>query len=254
LYIYIKNDVTYKNHVNDSSFSHTLNVKTDSYQVFRLYYGNILFPSVNLTNNVCYSFTVIHCYPTTGTGSPVSISCCISYSSIVNNTASGGYSCFEISNSDSSQCIDTCNILNNKQTSSSCGIFFVSPNLLIKDSCILGNDEKNKVFYATSSNKITISNCTIDDDIFTNGRYSGTVTVIKTITKSFINALSHISTQHCDSYFDSYGTLTVKPNVPSKISRCLISYDCKCQINDLLMFIQFTFLLTFLPSDNAFAK
>ena len=108
------------------------------------------------------------------------------------------------------------------------------------------------IFYQSiSSNKITISNCTIDDDIFTNGRYSGNVTITKTITKSFINALSHIVTQHCDSYFDSYGTLSVKPNSPSIISHCIMSYNCQRPMIDALRNLQFLFLLTLLPSNPA---
>jgi hypothetical protein len=244
---------TYKNYVNDSSFSHSSNMNTDSYYVLCLNYGNILCPSVNLTNNLCYSFTAFYCYPTTGTGSPVSDTFYISYSSIVNNTANG-YSCFYHHNSDSSQCIDTCNVINNKQTTSTYGTFYLYANLLIKDSCIIGNNKKNIVFYV-SSGKMTISNCTIDDNIFTNGRYYGTVTVIKTITNTFINALSHIATQHCDSFFDSYGTLIGKTNVPHKNLRYLMSCNNKFPFIDSLENVQFVFLYTFLtfdPTNNYF--
>jgi hypothetical protein len=141
--------------------------------------------------------------------------------------------------------------MKNKEGSTSGKIFYVCANLLIKDSCILGNYEKSRIFYVTSSGKVTLSNCTIDDDIFTNGRYTGSVTVIKTITKTFINALSHISTQLCDSYFDSYGTLTVEPTLPSQSPRYLMSCNCKRLTIDLINSMQFIFLLTFLPSDPA---
>jgi hypothetical protein len=142
-----------------------------------------------------------------------------------------GYSCIWFEKSDASYFIDTCNILNNKQTSSSYGTIYISANLHIKDSCILGNNEGYTVFYeATSSKQITISNCTID-----NGRSYGSVTITKTVQSSFINALSHIATQSCDSYFDSYGTLSVKPNAPSKSLRVYLS--CNCNLN----FIGFTY-------------
>jgi hypothetical protein len=248
-----KNDATYKNYVNDTSFTHSLIEGKDSRYVMYLIYGHILCPSVNITDNKCTSYTATYCGPVTG--SSMSDIFCMTYSSIVNNTSNGGHSCLWLDRSGSSQRIDTCNIINNKQTSSEQGTIYTYANLLIKDSCILGNNENNKVFYAYSSNKITISNCTIDDNIFTNGRYYGSVTVIKTITNTFINALSHISTHHCDSYFDSYGTLTAKPNVPSKKPRNLISCNCICPIIDALRFIQFLFLLTFLssnPSNDAY--
>jgi hypothetical protein len=246
-YIYTRNSPTFKNHLNDSSITHSLNGYTGTLSAIFLWYGNILCPSVNSTNNVCYYYTALRTVPTPGTGSPTSETCCISYSSIVNNTASG-HICIMIDRTSTSQRIDTCNIINNKQSTSSFAIIYSNGNLLIKDSCIIGNDENNKIFYVSSC-RITLSNCTIDDGVFTNGRYSGDVTVIKTITKPFINALSHISTYHCDSYYDSYGTLTGKPNVPSKTSRCFMSCDSKYQTNDLLSYMKFMFLLTFLPSD-----
>jgi hypothetical protein len=252
IYTSTKNDVTCKNHVNDSSFAHSSISISDSREVLCLYYGTILCPSVNITNKICYAWAVLYCQPVTGTGSPVSETFCMSYSSVVNDTANGDKGCFLLQNSASSHRIDTCNIMNNKQNSSSYGTISSWSNLFIKDSCILGNNEGKAVFYQSiSSNKITISNCTIDDDIFTNGRYSGSVTVIKTITKSFINALSHIVTQHCDSYFDSYGTLSAKPNSPSIISHCIMSYNCQRPMIDALRNLQFLFLLTFLPSNPA---
>ena len=61
-------------------------------------------------------------------------------------------------------------------------------------------------------------------------RYFGSVTVNQSIERTFINALSHIQTQMCDSYFDSYGTLTVKTIVPSRSVRCLISCNCDCNL------------------------
>jgi hypothetical protein len=251
-YISIKNDATYKSHVNDSSITHSLGVSTNSWDTLSIRSGNILFPSVNITNNVCDLYTAFRVFPTMGTGSPISETFCISYSSVVNNTNIRYYGCLVFDRPDSSARVNTCNILDNKQTSSNYGTIYVYANLLIENSCILGNNENNKVFYeGTSSNKITISNCTLDDDIFTNGRYYGSVTVIKTIDRTFIHALSHISTRNCDSFFDSYGTLSVKPNLPSKVSHCLISCNCKYQTNELYMHMQFIFLLTFLPADPA---
>jgi hypothetical protein len=249
-FTYIKSGATYKNHVNDSSFAHSLKEGLYPREVLCLYYSNILCPSVNITNNECCYYTALYCYPT---ASPEA--CCISYSTIVNNTANGGYSCIFLSSSSSTQLIDKCNILNNNQTStsSSYGTIYTEVSLFIKDSCILGNNKGYNVFSCSGSPsaKITISNCTIDNDTISNGRYSGTLTISKTNERIFINALSHIVTQLCDSYFDSYGTLTGKPNVPSIKSLCLMSCVCKDPIIGPLRIIKFIFLLTFLPSDQA---
>jgi hypothetical protein len=251
IFIEIKNVVNFRNHVNDSSITHSLKKSSSPDRTLHIYYGNILCPSVNLTNNECYYTPALLCHPTTGTGSPASETCRISYSSIVNNTANGGYICINLNNRDSSHCIDMCNILNNKQTSTGYGPIYAYANVLIKDSCILGNNPGNTVFYENyASAKITISNCTID-----NSKYSGSVIFTKTIENSFIHALSHISTQKCDSYFDSYGTLTAKPNVPSQNTKnqCygyLMSYIYKHPMIDPFRSVEFIFLLSMLPSDS----
>jgi hypothetical protein len=219
------NNYNYKNHVNDSTITRSSNQNLDVRYTLDLRNGNILCPSVNLSHSVCVYVPALYCDPSSDT-------CCISYSSIVNNTASN-YMCIYLYDTASSHCIDTCNIINNKQTSSSIGIIYAVANLLIKDSCILGNYIENTVFYEGSSScKITISNCTFD-----NNKSYGSVIFTKMIENAFINALSHIATQSCDSYFDSYGTLSVKPNVLSRGSRCLFS--CNCNFNYYFIFFSF---------------
>jgi hypothetical protein len=192
-----------RNHVNDSSIIRTLTKGGRSHCELYLYYANILCPSVNLSNNKCNYYTAMLCFPTSQD------TCYISYSSFVNNSAMGGFGCIYLENPDSSKYIDTCNILNNKQHSSNRALIITWGNLLIMDSCILGSNKDNRVFYEGHHlYKITISNCTIDDDIFTESRYYGSITMNKSIESSFVNQLSHIVTQKCDSYFDSYGILT----------------------------------------------
>jgi hypothetical protein len=204
-------ETKYMNHVNDSSITHTLQESGDSWCALRLFYGNILCPSVNLTNNICKCCPALYCHSTTEN------TCSMSYSSIVNNTANRG--CIRLTNSDL-KCIDTCNILNNSQNTPYEATIYVWGNLLIKDSCIIGN-KNNNVFWVSSSNNITISNCTIDDDIFANTRYHGSVTINKYIESSFFNQLSYIVTQRCDPYFETVP-------IPTKTPRCLMSCICNC--------------------------
>jgi hypothetical protein len=240
-YTSTKNDISYKNDVNDSSITHSTKKGAYPYYQFRLGNGKILCPSINLTHNECCRYPALYTSPVSGTETVR-----ISYSSIVNNTANGGYSCFLLQNSGSSQLIDTCNILNNKQTTSfDLGTFNSNTNLIIKNSCILGNNNGYIVFKASSST-ITISNCTLDDDI-RSGRTAGSVIITKTNEKGFINALSHIATQECDSYFDSYGTLSVKQSIKSP--HCLLSCNNVRPMFNQLRNLQFMFLLTFLPSN-----
>jgi hypothetical protein len=239
-FISLYNSANHKNHFNDSTITHSLKNGKSQQDSIYLRADTILFPSNNFTNNECYSNPAFCCH---SLRSSTSETCWITYCSVVNNTANGGSQCIRLYSSSSTHLIDTCNIINNKQTSSSSGTIYTSTNILIKNSCILGNNEGKTVFY-TSSYKITVSNCTVD-----NNRYSGSVIFTKTAERSFIHALSHIATRICDSNIDSYGTLTAKPNIPSRSSRCLMSCICKRPIIDGLMIIQLLFLLVMLPSD-----
>jgi hypothetical protein len=251
-YICVSNDINYKNHVNDSIITQSINKNMDSVFSLILFYGNISCPSINLTNNFCNRYPSLGCR---SLGSATSNTFSLSYSSVVNNTADGnyGWGCFQIYCTDSttSQLIDTCNVISNKITSDSYGIFDMYVNFFIMNSCILGNAIGKRVF-TIYSGKLTLLNCTIDDDIFTSRRFTGSVTVVKTIKSTFINALSHIATQKCDSYFDSFGTLSVKPYVPTEYFRNLISCNIRKPIIDPFRYFEFIFLLTMLPSDPSY--
>jgi hypothetical protein len=241
-FISLYNSANYKNHFNDSTITHSLKDGKSQQDSIFLRSDTILFPSNNFTNNECYYTSAFCC---ASYRSSTSETCIISYCSVVNNTANGGYNCIRLYFSSSTHLIDTCNIINNKQTTTTYGTIYAYANILIKDSCILGNDEGKTLFYVDySSCKITVSNCTVD-----NNRYSGSVIFTKTAEHSFIHALSHIVTRICDSYFDSYGTLTMKPNIPSRSSRCLMSCNYKRPMIDGLMIIQLLFILILFPSN-----
>jgi predicted outer membrane repeat protein len=247
-FISIHNSANHKNHFNDSTITHSLKDGKTQYDSIFLRSDTILFPSNNLTNNECYRSSAFCCVSRRSTTSET---CWITYCSVVNNTANGGYYCIRLYSSSSTHRIDACNIINNKQTTTTEGTIYVVTDILFKDSCILGNDEGKTFFYFSNSYKITISNCTID-----NTRYSGGGSIIftQTIKHSFIHALSHIVTRICDSNFDSYGTLSAKPIVPPQSTKnpC-IGYFMSCNIKkptiDPFRCIEFIFLLTVLPSD-----
>jgi hypothetical protein len=244
-YINLGSNVNYKNHFNDSTIAHSLNDGKSPWDSIYYYSDTIFIPSDNFTNNECYTNPAFCCH--TSRSSTLEL-CIVSYCSIVNNTANGGYSCIRFYSSGSTHRIDTCNIISNKQTATTHGTIKAFSNILIEDSCILGNNEENSVFYTYSSSyTITVSNCTVDNNRFTG---AGSVIFTKTAKSSFIHALSHIVTRSCDSNFDSYGTLTAKPNIPSRSSRFLISCNYKRTMIDGLMIIQLLFLLTMLPSDH----
>ena len=217
-YAYIatkNNDASFKNEVNESTITGIKKESAYPRYALRLDYSNIICSSVNITNNECYYYPALRCYPTVKTDI---ITCFIIYTSIVNNSAKGGCGCILL-NSGSTQIISTSNIINNKQDDSSTqAIIFTYGNLCINESCIIGNNEGYKVFYENggSSYQIKIINCTLDNNIMTSTRYTGSFTIISSKQYSFINALTHIVTEKCDSFLDSYGTLTAAPNIPAK--------------------------------------
>jgi hypothetical protein len=208
-HIFAKNDVNYKNHVNDSTLTRT-EASLNSRAVLLIYNGNILFPSLNITNNECSLYPAYIISPTQGLT-------LITYSSIINNTAVVHYGCISHLDTGFSYCIDTCNIINNTQNSSSVYqmIIYSGQDLLIKNSCILGNNNGMHVF-RVDSGQITISNCSIDHDIISNGRYQGDVTFAITIESTFTHALSHIATQGCDSYFETIKSIFHTPTETSE--------------------------------------
>ena len=109
----------------------------------------------------------------------------ISYTSqstfIVNNTAIG-YSCICLDYPESSQCIDTCNIINNEQSSTTGAMIRTSAQLYIKSSCIIGNN-KGKLLLdeAFSECNIILTNSTFDNDVKTSSRYKGGFIIESTI-------------------------------------------------------------------------
>lgn len=240
-FIHTKTDASYINHVNDSSITHTLIESKYPKLPLRLDNGNIVCPSVNMTNNDCYGLSCLACAPSIKSGS-TEVTCSISYSSFVNNTANGDFGCICYNTLKSYGLISTCNIINNRQTSSDWAIIVTAGKLTIKGSCIVGN---NMTFCKKNNNDITISNCTLDENGIGSSGYTDILTFIETIEYSFINALSHIVTDNCDSFFDSYGNLTSMYTISRKAKKKL-SVTCirKKQSVSLCNFFQCILLIT----------
>jgi hypothetical protein len=178
-------------------------------------YGKICCPSVNISMNKCEHYSGIYCIPYTDSSY---VTCSLSYSSITDNIATG-YSCITLEKGGAKFEIQSCNFIRNSQSSSSQGTFYVTGNVIIKDSCILENTA-TYIFYQTSSSyTITLSNCTVDKTS-NNGR----LTTRNTVTKSFILALNHMSTRNCHSEYDSAGALTPIIQTPSSSKKPIICY------------------------------
>ena len=92
---------------------------------------------------------------------------------------------------------------------------------MIRDCCILEN-KANRIFYQASSYTITLSYCTVDST-----SNNGYLTIQNTVTKSFILALNHISTQNCHSGYDMVGTLTPISQSPSSSKKK--NHLCTCE-------------------------
>jgi hypothetical protein len=143
--------------------------------------------------------------------------------------------------------VKSCNILRNTDTISNRGTFYIDGNTLIEDSCILENKAYYIFRFDSSSYSVTLSNCTIDTT-----SSNGNVVMTKTVTKSFILALNHISTRNCYSEYDSAGTLTAIPNVSLSTNK-ILCYTCKVNHNNARIREFFSvnnlFMIAFIHSD-----
>jgi hypothetical protein len=203
--VYIDSD-RIRNHVNDSSVAHSLKESEYAGRILNLEDGSILCFSVNLTNNEVYICSALFCNPSS------SYEFNMLYGLIANNTANLGYTCIWFGISGTFYFMDACNILNNDQTSYNYAAIRSVRDSFIKDSCIIGNNKGKKVFYTDyETTTLTLFNCTIDDDIVSNTRYSGSGTINITIEGTFGNELPHIETLSCDSYIDFYVAPTASP-------------------------------------------
>jgi hypothetical protein len=213
----VKGDASSKNYVNYSSISRCVIANSNSLCTLLLHNGKICCPSVNISMNKCYLRSGIYSYPYVDSNS---VTCSLSYSSFVDNTATG-YTCLFLQGSGAKNEIKSCNIIRNTQGSLSTeGTIWTPGYLTIKDSCILEN--KATYYFYASSCTITLSNCTVDST----SKY-GSVVTQNTVTKSFILALNHMSTRNCHSEYDSAGTLTPINQNPSSSKKKKLYYSCE---------------------------
>jgi hypothetical protein len=215
-YIYVYDVASSRNYVNYSSITRCVNDFSNSYYIMRHYYGNIFYPSANLSMNKC-GYRAIFCVPSTDSNYAT---CSFSYSTFADNIATS-YTFFCLPSSSPKFEIKSCNILRNTQSSSSEGTIASWGNLNIKDSCILENRATNIFYQVNSGYTITLSNCTVDST--TNNQNLITQNIV---TKSFILALNHMSTRNCHSEYDSAGYLTPNIQSPSSSKKQRQYYTC----------------------------
>jgi hypothetical protein len=194
----VYNTASSKNYVNYSSITRCITQNSNSQ--FTLYLGNgkNCCPSVNISMNKCGCRSGICCWPV---GNSNSVITSFSYCSFADNIASS-YNCIWVYAYGSDVEFKSCNIIRNTQPLGNTeGTIFTRGNVIIENSCILENIA-TYVLHAASYT-ITLSNCTVDST----SNYGSLITQ-NTVTKSFILALNHMSTQNCHTEYDRVGTLT----------------------------------------------
>jgi hypothetical protein len=214
------NDATSsKNYINYSSFVRCVNMRSDSHHTLGLTCGKICCPSVNISMNRCQYYSAILFQPSSD---PNSFTGLFSFTTFSDNTANG-HTCIYPWQGGLKIEFKSCNILRNSQGSlSSGGTIYSCEYVMIKDSCILEN--KATYIFNAYSGTITVSNCTLDSTSKT-----GSVVIQNTVTKSFINALNHMSTLNCNSEYDSVGYLTPNLQTPSPSKKqmpCFTFMNC----------------------------
>jgi hypothetical protein len=216
VYTYVKKTALNKNYANYTSISRCVNENSNSLYTFDFDWGKICFTSFNLSLNKCSGKT-FYIAPVLDSNS---VTCSFLFSTFADNIATD-CTCIILVVTGAKYEIKSCNILRNTQGSlDSEGTIYTYGNVMIEDSCILEN-EATYVFRQYSSYPITLSNCTVDST-----SNNGYLTIQNTITKSFIQALNHISTRNCHSEYDSVGTLTpiIQPGFTSKKQK----HCCTC--------------------------
>jgi predicted outer membrane repeat protein len=221
LFIKVNNVESSKNYLNYSSISRCVKDDSSSAHLFRLWNGKNCCPSVNVSLNKIYRRSGIVCDPF---GSSNSVICSLTYTTFADNHANG-FNCIGFWTSGAKYEIKSCNILRNTQgTLDSDGTIYTYGITNIADSCILEN-KANFIFHqGSSSYTTTLSNCTVDKT--SNNR---NLIIQNTVTKSFVLALNHMSTQNCHSEYDSAGTLTPIIQTPSSSKKPKLCYThMKC--------------------------
>jgi hypothetical protein len=237
-WIRVNGGISNKNYVYYSSITRCVNANSNSRYTLSLYNANICCRSVNISLNKCQLYSGIYCYPCTDYNS---YTCSFSYSTFADNVANG-YTCILLSKEPAKYEIKSCNIIRNTQGSLNTeGTIYTSGNLMIEDSCILEN-KANYIFYQRSSYIITLSNCTVDST----SNY-GNLNTRNTVTKSFILALKHMSTQYCHAEYDSVGSLT--PNLQPFL-KMQMHYTCDTFINNLPKGTFFSLFTLFILDSN----
>jgi predicted outer membrane repeat protein len=247
VYTCVKNLASSKNYVNYSSIIRCVTENSGTHFILRLDYGKIYCPSVNISMNKCVYYSGISCVPFTDSSS---ITCSFLYTSFTDNTAIGNV-CIHL-NCGALFEIKCCNILRNSQNNlNTDGTIRFWGNTMIEDSCILENTATYTFNAGSSSFTVTLSNCTIDKTTIN----PGSLTIIKTVTKSFIHALNHMSTQNCHAKYDSAGTLTpiTQPPLSSKKIVCYCTFNipfCHSRLRDIISTV-WVFMLNFIhPYDR----
>jgi hypothetical protein len=199
-YICVKNDATSKNYINYSSITRCVNDVSGTWFITEFRNGRVCCLSFNSTMNRIAYRSGFYC---NSFNDPNSVTGSLLYSSFTDNNATL-HGCVRFEGSCSNNEIKYCNILRNTQGSlNDQGTIVTDRSLKIEGCCILENIA-NYIFYQHSSSyTTTLSNCTVDKT--TNNGY---LTIQSTVTKSFILALNHMSTQNCHAEYDSNGCPT----------------------------------------------
>jgi hypothetical protein len=238
-YMSVVDSVLSKNYVNYSSISRCFNTNSGSYFTIQTDYGIIRGLSVNSSINRCHYSPG---FRTRASVSSNSVTCSLLYSSFADNRIFT-YICVFYEREGTNNEMKYCNVLRNIHDTSSYGTIYTYGNLMIEGSCILGNTASCIFYENNPSYSITLSNSTVDKTTS-----AGSFRIQNTVRKSFILGLNHISTQNCHSEFDSVGTLSAIPYVPSPTKKEI--YSCNrnhilARISDFFI-LDWVFIVTFI--------
>lgn len=211
-YIQCTSNDEYKNYLNDSSISHSVNENVE-YSIGH-HYGIVSLKGVNSSFNTCtYSSSCYSCSINPTDAYPVT--CTFSFCSFANNKATKcriiDFNCYWTKKE-----IRSCNIINNEQVedSSTNGIIRSNGPCEIKNSCIIGNKAKYIFYQIHNLSTIVVNNCLLDSDV--DSKKGPSVTITNKVLKAFTVHIAHLKTGRCEAELTATSPRKKERNVCTK--------------------------------------
>ena len=222
-YVYVSDDSQYKNHIIDSSVTLTEKQNANLHCILHHERGNVLCKGVNISNNEVYRYSGIYIW------NPSLSS--ISFSSFINNKATGsnGYICIDCQYNKHQ--MNNTNIIENNQQSSDYGTIYVYSSTLVMRHCNVYRNRKKGAgnVFTTNDGNITCYDCYIPNDQKEQSS-SESVKFTEESSKSIINSYSFFVLDSCKVEMNCFEDNRTSFIFSSHMLKCILRIFLYCFI------------------------